>query len=144
MLGTSLGFEFVTKDGEDDNESIRRIQVTTTPTHEETYPIVAAVADSVIFKGTLFKVVKVSIDTSIDEPRYTLEWLQHWQVPSPCDPLMLGWPADYRDVAEALAAGLTGQDEKRLRTEGQQKDVDGSDLQLARDYITFNDVKNAK
>ena len=142
MLGTSLGFEFVTKDGEDDNESIRRIQVTTTPTHEGTYPIVAAVADSVIFKGTLFKVVKVSIDTSIDEPRYTLEWLQHWQVPSPCDPLMLGWPADYRDVAEALAAGLAGHDEEKLRTEGQQKDVDGSDLQLARDYITFNDVKN--
>ena len=64
--------------------------------------IPAGVFDTVMYKGALRKVVAVSPVVEAGALDLTLEWLQHWQVPVPCDPDLVGWSDEYRRIASAL------------------------------------------
>ena len=133
---TELGFVVKQRDEDD----AKRIHVLDTPRVSGAQRIKAAKLDSVLVEGIMYKVFAVE-RTGSGILKYTIEWLQYWQVPSPCDESLLGWSADYRDVATALRIGAPGDDELRLRKASRREVFDPDLIALAHDHITFNDIK---
>ena len=133
---TELGFVVDQRDEDD----AKRIHVLDTPRVPGAQRIKAAKLDTVLVEGTLYKVFAVK-RTGSGDAMYTIEWLQHWQVPSPCDQSLLGWSAEYRDVAMALSSGAADDGEERLREASRREIVDPDLITLAHDHTTFNDIK---
>jgi hypothetical protein len=142
---TELGFVVEQRQG----DHARRIHITTSPPVSSAKQIKAAVLDTVHIEGQLYKVCAITLDARGNVAAYVVQWLQHWQVPSPCDKDLLGWSDDYRAVAEALSSGaVTGAEqerakagEKRLRAENSREIVAHYLIKLDTEYITFNDIK---
>ena len=142
---TELGFVVEQRQG----DHARRIHITTSPPVSSAKQIKAAVLDTVHIEGQLYKVCAITLDARGTVAAYVVQWLQHWQVPSPCDKDLLGWSDEYREVAEALSSGaVTGDEakdavavEQRLRAESSRKIVAHYLIELDTEYITFNDIK---
>jgi hypothetical protein len=116
--------------------------------------IPAGVFDTVMYKGALRKVV--AVERADGALSWTLEWLQHWQVPVPCD-ADLGWSDEYRRIASALeepsSAGAAAEYEAKKLEETDVRtwwsvtavlprgtgDITRDDV--AKSCVTFNDVR---
>ena len=115
--------------------------------------IIAAVNDTVVLRdGTLRKVTKVHRD-ACGGATYNLEYLQHWQVPQPCDK-RLGWSLAYSNIARCLAADdgratdfRKARDadfrkvEENARAKEALQNVSAASITLAGDDVTFDDIK---